>query len=485
MENSFVITDGGERLNRFRELFHVAGFDPMPEPWDACMLPDNPVLGCSVSHYSLVQHALAAKLPYLIVFEDDACPCDDAKMKLEHALDNRPEDCKFLTLGWGAVAGPEQTEEYAPRSDFSVVVGSHAYALFGEEAYRQFLEAWRKIGIADRILDNEDGAYKFVHNLFCQYNDQRGGIHNMPAGWMKDDFKIVTETPNDFRVSGGVIDKSAAGKDDADDKSETINVVYAVDIQHGGAAQFSDQLLASITSIRTSKRQQDRVNVTVLYANIPPDLVVKLTRLSSTNFSVSFNPINATDLQYLQQFTKYQPAGMARTWNGIVFARLYIAKFLPALDKCIYLDSDTLVRRSLHELWRADLGGKMFGMAMGCVPEYGYNSGVMVMDLEKIRGFDGIWGRLEAYMRSYARTFFLPDQTTINRFFAPEITPIDGKWNYCPTPGNRDIRGADAAAIWHFYNQPQKPLRFDEVGQTLVAWNNTLLTADYIINGGK
>lgn len=484
MENAFVITDGGERLNRFRETFHVAGFDPMPEPWDACMLPDNPVLGCSVSHYSLVQHALALDLPYLLVFEDDAVPCDDAKMHLEEALANRPEDCLALTLGWGAYAG-EQEVDYAPRSQFPIVVGSHAYALFGRKAYEEYLKAWREIGIADRVQDNMTGAYKFVHNLFCQYNDKCGGIHAMPAGWMKDDFKIVTETPNDFRVSGGVINKAASGNNDADSVSETINVVYTVDIQHGGAAQFCDQLLASITSIRTSKREQDRVNVVVLYANLPTDVAVKLMRLQSPSFTVTLCPIGQQDLQYLQQFTKYQPQGMMRTWNGIVFARLYIARFQPNLAKCIYLDSDTLVRRSLHELWRTDLQGKMFGMNFGVVPEYGFNSGVMVMDLNKIRNTDDIWQKLEAFMRQYAKEFFLPDQTVINRFFAPEITPIDRKWNYCPTPGNTDIRGADAAAIWHFYNQPQKPGRFDEVGQTLVAWNNTLLTADFIINGGK
>lgn len=484
MQNSFVITAGGERLNQFRELFQAAGFDPMPSIWDACMLPDNPVLGCSVSHYSLVQHALAAELPYIVVFEEDAVPCDNAKLRLEEAIDKRPKDCLALTLGWGAFAGV-QKDDYAPRSEFPVVVGSHAYALFGEEAYRQFLQSWRDIGIADRVQNNMKGAYKFIQNLFCQYNSKKGGIHDMPAGWMKDDFKIVTETPNDFRVSGGVINKLASGKDDTDPVNETINVVYTVDIQHNGAAQFCDQLLASISSIRTTKREQDKVNVIVLYANLPTDVAVKLWRLQSNNFSVSLSPINHSDLQYLQQFTKYQPSGTNRTWNGIVFARLYISRFLPNLKKCIYLDSDTLVRRSLHELWRTDLHGKMFGMNFGCVPEYGFNSGVMVMDLNKVRSTEGIWEKLEAFMRQYAKEFFLPDQTVINRFFAPEITPIDRKWNYCPTPGNMDIRGADAAAIWHFYNQQQKPTRFDEVGQTLVAWNNVLLNTDYIINGGK
>src|SRR5574344_662899 len=286
---------------------------------------------------------------------------------------------------------------------------------------------------------------------------------------MENEF-VITDGPQKGFVCA--LD-TASDNNDADSVSETINVVYTVDVQHGGAAQFCDQLIASITSIRTSKREQARVNVVVLYANLPTSVAVTLMRLQSPPFTVSLNPIGQQDLQYLQQFTKYQPQGMMRTWNGIVFARLYIARFQPNLAKCVYLDSDTLVRRSLHELWRTDLQGKMFGMNFGVVPEYGFNSGVMVMDLNKIRNTEGIWQKLEAFMRQYAKEFFLPDQTVINRFFAPEITPIDRKWNYCPTPGNSDIRGADAAAIWHFYNQTQKPVRFDEVGQTLVAWNNT------------
>ena len=87
---------------------------------------------------------------------------------------------------------------------------------------------------------------------------------------------------------------------------------------------------------------------------------------------------------------------------------MWIPVYLKGLDKCIYLDSDTLVRKPLREIWEFDLGGKAYGMAMGSVPEYGYNSGVMLMDLRKIDTPEN-WKALYEHVSKYARSYMLPD----------------------------------------------------------------------------
>ena len=254
-----------------------------------------------------------------------------------------------------------------------------------------------------------------------------------------------------------------------------IEVVYTVDVQGMGAVPFCDMLKTSIYSIKATTTSDAGVRVNILYANIPADLMNEICRMSAPDFGIRFVKIKPEDLAYMQTLTKHRPSNQVRTWNGIVYARIWTALALPDIDRCVYLDNDTLVRKSLLPLWKTDLGGKMLGMNMGTVPEYGYNSGVMLMDLAKMRSDKDMWVRLADFLNKEAKTFFCPDQTAINRFFKDEIHPIDRIWNYPPTPGSNDLQGMNSAAIWHFY-EGGKPHRIDgdDFGRACLAWNQVL-----------
>lgn len=465
MEHAYVITGGGKRLERFNALFSAAGFDPLPAPWHECRLAGSGAIGCSVAHYSLVRHALEAGIPRLVVFEDDAVPCDGAKASLESALSAVPPDCLFLQFGWTESKGPVQTEEIGDRKAPFSCLGSHAYALFGKEAYEEYLSAWEKDSVADHVADYMAGAKKTKGNLFCQYNSEKG-VHNDERSWTYRNRASESSPPPGFSMSEKII-----GAD------TPMLVAYTVDFDGGaGASQFSDQLYVSVKSLRDSRAAGDLVDVAICYYRIPAELMDRVRRLESAGFSVRFEKIPAQEMESLQAFTKYRSTGAsARMWSGIVFARLFLARVFGKLGRCIYLDADTLVRTSVRPLWETDLGGKAMGLAMGVVPEYGYNSGVILMDLSRIRSLPDVWARLRDHMEKYAKTYFLPDQTVINRFFAGEIAELPQAWNFPPTPGNRDPAAA-RAAVWHFYNQQIKPYRIgnDDVGATLLEWNRVL-----------
>jgi len=258
-----------------------------------------------------------------------------------------------------------------------------------------------------------------------------------------------------------------------------INLAYTVDVQGPGAGQFVDQLLCSVYSARKHRREEDSITCYVAYGNMPVELMRKLVALQTDRFRFEFFNITQPDMNYMQQFTRHNPASQARPWCGIVYARLFLPKFFPELDRVLYLDSDTMIVGSLHELYSIDLGDKLFGMNMGIVPEYGFNSGVMLMDLRKMREDVDLYPKLDGFMRTFSASFFLPDQTTINRFFADRILPIDRKYNFPPTPGMRNPEMRNAT-ILHFYNQHMKPMRVpqDDVGMTNVLWNNELADAE-------
>lgn len=256
-----------------------------------------------------------------------------------------------------------------------------------------------------------------------------------------------------------------------DNVDDVINVVYTVNIQGGGAAMFVNQLVTSVKSIIKSRDEKDKINIFILVKYLPEDAIKTLLTLSTTeDVQIKMMQLNDSDMEFMQQFTSNDPNSGVRTWSGIVFARLWIPFYVKGIDKCIYLDSDTLVRKSLSELWHFDLKGKTLGMAMGSVFEYGFNSGVMLMDLSKMNN-DSNWKKLHRFMSKNAIKFMLPDQTVINRYYKGQIVELPKKFNYGPNTDRCLTEECMNATIWHFYNGGTKPTVFNEADWCKVEWN--------------
>jgi lipopolysaccharide biosynthesis glycosyltransferase len=200
----------------------------------------------------------------------------------------------------------------------------------------------------------------------------------------------------------------------------------------------------------------DFVNIHILYKNFPDNAMQTIVDMTNQHVKIIPGMFNDEDMAFMQQFTNNSPNSAVRSWSGIVFARLWIPMYLKSLDRCIYLDSDTIVRGSLKELWQTDLQGKAYGMAMGSVPEYGHNSGVMLMDCRKIDNEEN-WKGLFEHMQAYATTYMLPDQTVINRYYRDEIFELPQKFNYGPRTDTTTTEQCRDALIWHFYNGGTKP----------------------------
>lgn len=254
-----------------------------------------------------------------------------------------------------------------------------------------------------------------------------------------------------------------------------LHVAYTIDVQGKGAAQFVDQLKCGVYCLRQTLGKEDTMTVHIVCAHLPSEAVISIGRLQTKNFKVDFRPLSEGNLRYLQSFTNNQPTTDIRTWSGIVFARIFLAKELGTVDRVIYLDVDTMVRKPLNDLWTVDLGGCYFGMARGHTFEYGFSSGVMLMDLARMRKDKEMWSALETHMRKWAKLYYLPDQTVINQFFKDYIHEVPVKWNYPPKRGPGSPPGElEDAAIWHWYFPGQKWHRPDEMERCNAIWFGNL-----------
>jgi predicted O-methyltransferase YrrM len=118
---------------------------------------------------------------------------------------------------------------------------------------------------------------------------------------------------------------------------------------------------------------------------------------------------------------------------GPVWAKLDMIDLLP-VERALYLDSDVLVRADLKQLWDIDLQGKMIGAVTDIgfpqgheeiVRQPYFNAGVLLMDLEKMRGRIDDVKKLAREMKDAK----FRDQDCLNIHFSKEWMPLHLQWN--------------------------------------------------------
>ena len=163
------------------------------------------------------------------------------------------------------------------------------------------------------------------------------------------------------------------------------HIVYASD------DKFAEILGVSIVSLYENNRDWEDIIVYILDSGITKDNKNRLMSVSrkyqrsdvifipAENISKKLSIDVATDRGSLSQY-----------------ARLFISSDLPKeLERILYLDCDTIINKSIKELWNLDLQGKTIGALMDAFSKYYrinidlesndtmFNSGVMLIDLNK------------------------------------------------------------------------------------------------------
>ncbi|MCI1902905.1 MAG: glycosyltransferase family 8 protein [Enterococcaceae bacterium] len=174
-------------------------------------------------------------------------------------------------------------------------------------------------------------------------------------------------------------------------------------------------------------------------------------------------------------------APTAERYPKEMYFRLLSGAILPkTLKKVLYLDPDILVINPLQKLWQTDLEGNMFAAAihagmtnlsyrintlrLGADRGY-FNSGVMLIDLEKARTQVKLQDIYDA-LAKYKNLLVLPDQDILNYLYGRSIKEVPEEiWNYDTRQflsyltrsfGKYDTRWTmQHTAILHFCGKPK------------------------------
>ena len=235
--------------------------------------------------------------------------------------------------------------------------------------------------------------------------------------------------------------------------NDCINVCLACD------DNYSKHAGVVIASILANAKEEDKLNFYILESDVSESQKKHILDLKHLK-SCEINFIKIDD-------TLFDDYKSIKTHNYIslpAYYRLKIASLLPNINRVLYLDCDVIVKDSLAELFFVDMNEKTLAGVKDINkritkknPTY-VNSGVLLMNLEKIREVD-----LEKNLLDYTINNFenitTGDQEIINEVCKGDIKILDAAWNVQSSNFTNRSSYTNQPKIIHFVSK-LKPWHF-------------------------
>lgn len=257
---------------------------------------------------------------------------------------------------------------------------------------------------------------------------------------------------------------------------------------NSGYAPYAAAAIHSLTQ-RVNKKRYYRV--IILHDGLNLANRVRLRNLVTDNVAIQFKKISNS--LYLKAIIKYcsRRKGAGDFFSSAVYYyRFFIPRLFPMYDKCVYIDSDTILRGDIGELFDTDLDGNamaaMVDPKVDVIPEFrAYvnkavgvpyqdycNSGVLVMNMKALRKMKYLTALVDT-INKYDADLVAPDQDYMNVILRGKILHLDSKWNMEPV----EELPKDTKLV-HF-NLFNKPWHYKNVPQEKIFWNAARGTGFY------
>lgn len=222
-----------------------------------------------------------------------------------------------------------------------------------------------------------------------------------------------------------------------------------------------------------------RYRAIVLHQGLDAAHQEKIQALETENFRVDFRSLensfaSITDCMGNRLRCDY--------FTLTIYFRLFIPALFPEYDKGVYVDSDVVFTEDVAKLYDVELGDALLGacpdlsisgvpelvqyteQAVGAAPGGYINSGVLLMDLKKLREA-GLEERFLSLLNTYHLDTIAPDQDYINAMCKGRMLYLPAEWDAMPGPGEPLAR----PCLVH-YNLFSKPWCYDGIQYGDIFW---------------
>lgn len=253
-----------------------------------------------------------------------------------------------------------------------------------------------------------------------------------------------------------------------------IPVFFTID---DGYAPF---LAAALYSAIQNCDKNRNYRAIVLHQGLSRENTEKLKKLEADNFKIE---ITSMENDFKELDDRMSNRLRCDYFTLTIYFRLFIPAMFPQYDKGIYIDSDVIVTEDIAHLFDTDIGDNFIGAcndlsiadvpplvaytenAIGVKKEEYINSGVLLMNLKKMRecDFEGHFLRL---LNEYHFDSVAPDQDYINAICNGKIHYLPVKWDAMPNPDRPEEK---EPGIIH-YNLFAKPWCYDGIQYADIFW---------------
>lgn len=176
---STVISIDVNQFNFFKNIF--SKFSITPTLFHGIITHNNKAENCKQSHISIITHAKNNNWPFVLIFEDDAYPCENCLELLLNYLKIIPKDADLLLLGWSYHnKSSKQLFELAYNKVITPTIsGTHAYIVF-QSGYNAILNYFKNNPHAtadNKTFMSVKNSYILDKPLFIQFNKTKSVVN--------------------------------------------------------------------------------------------------------------------------------------------------------------------------------------------------------------------------------------------------------------------------------------------------------------------
>lgn len=210
-----------------------------------------------------------------------------------------------------------------------------------------------------------------------------------------------------------------------------------MNILYSSNDSYARHLAVSMCSLLDRNRQCPSITIYIMSIGLSPDSKEKLRRIGD-QYGRKLVILELGDLK--DRFDYQVDTG---GYDISIMGRFFMGEMLPEdVDRVLYLDCDTVAAQPLDKLWNTDLEGQILGAVMeptiykavkesvdlGEMDPY-YNSGVLLVDLEKWRA-EHVQRRLLDYWKEKGGKLFASDQDVLNGALKGKIKALPPRYNF-------------------------------------------------------
>ncbi len=203
---------------------------------------------------------------------------------------------------------------------------------------------------------------------------------------------------------------------------------------------YAPQLGASMCSVLYNNRAEKTLNIYVISTGL---LVKSLESLQILCASYD-RELTVLDLGDISNKMDLSNSAFLKKFDASILGRFFLCNLIPAnVDKVLYLDCDTITTSPLHDLYNELPDGDYIMAAvmeptiykttkkmLGLTPDTPYfNSGVLLIDMDKWRKFEGDQKMAECFAE-ISDTSVFADQDVLNRLLIEHIKFVSPKYNF-------------------------------------------------------